>query len=139
MTTPPLLEIPVRSIEELTARWTYLLEPPEFGARALWLTWIDDDGLMLPLVVPVDDIPLVPDREMLRGLLGLHDTVAADHLAGEGHLAMALCRPGRPAITEDDEEWADALAALLGDGQIDGTWSLHLAAGGSVTPLAGRR
>jgi len=68
-------------------------------------------------------------------LLQLHEAVTGDHLAGEGHLAMALCRPGAPAITEDDDEWAEALHDLLDDGRIDGTWSLHLAAGGSVLPL----
>jgi hypothetical protein len=137
MTTPSLDDVPIRTAEELTARWEAMLEPPVFGARALWMTWLADDGRMLKVVVPVDDIPLVPDRGMLEGLLRLHDAVAAEHLAGEGHLAMALCRPGRPSMTEDDEEWAEALHALLDDGQIDGSWSLHLAAGGTVQPLTG--
>ena len=48
---------------------------------------------------------------------------------------MALCRPGRPEITEDDDEWAEALRSALDDGQIDGSWSLHLAAGGHVESL----
>ena len=135
MTTSPVALAPVRSAEELTARWAFMLEPPVFGARALWLAWLHDDGRMLPIVIPVDDIPPVPDDGMLQGLLQLHDAVAEEHLAGEGHLAMALCRPGLPAITEDDEEWAAALHDLLDDGRIDGTWSLHLAAGGSVVPL----
>ena len=139
MTTPSLAEVPIRSADELTTRWTVLLDPPVFGARSLWLMWIDDDGLMLPLVIPVDGIPSVPDRDVLGGLLDLHDAVAAEHLDGDGHLAMALCRPGRPEIIEDDDEWAEALHDRLDDGQIDGTWSLHLAAGGSVLPLVGLR
>jgi hypothetical protein len=49
---------------------------------------------------------------------------------------MALCRPGRPDITDDDDAWVDALSEVLDD-QIDGTWSLHLAAGGTVIPLVG--
>jgi hypothetical protein len=48
---------------------------------------------------------------------------------------MALARPGQPEITGDDEEWAEALRATLDDGQIDGSWSLHLAAAGRVVPL----
>jgi hypothetical protein len=139
MTTPPLAGIPIPGNEELTDHWTSLLAPPVFGARALWLTWLDDDYRPLPLVVPVDGIPPVPDRGMLQGLLHLHDAVATEHLTGEGHLAMALCRPGPPAITEDDDEWAEALHDLLDDGQIDGTWSLHLAAGGQVLPLVDLR
>ena len=101
--------------------------------------WLGSDGRMLPIVVPVDDVPSVPDAGMLRGLLQLHDAVSAEHLAGEGHLAMALCRPGRPAITADDDEWAEALRELLDDGPIDGTWSLHLAAAGAVLPIVNLR
>jgi len=135
MTTPPLAEVPIRTADELTRRWEQLLEPPVFGRRSLWLMWLDDDGLMLPVVVPVDDVPPVPDRTMLSGLMHLHDTVAEERLNGGGHLAMALCRPGHPAITADDGEWAEALDHLLGDGRIDAGWSLHLAAGGTVIPI----
>ena len=135
MTKPPLADVPIRTAADLTERWTTVLAPPVFGARSLWLMWLGADGRMLPIVVPVDDIPLVPDAGMLHGLLQLHDAVTAEHLGGEGHLAMALCRPGRPAITEDDGEWAEALRDRLDDGQIDGTWSLHLAAAGTVLPI----
>ena len=134
MTTLPRPEVPIRSAEELTRRFEQLLEPPVFGARSLWLTWMDPDGLMLPQVVPVDDVPLVPDRRLLDGLVQLHNGVAEDFFDGEGHLALALCRPGRPEPTGDDDEWAASLRAVL-DGRIAGTWSLHLAAGGTVTPL----
>jgi hypothetical protein len=139
MTKPPLADVPIRSAADLTRRWMTVLDPPVFGARSLWLAWFGSDGRMLPVVVPVDDIPVVPDARMLHGLLELHDAVTAEHLAGEGHLAMALCRPGRPAITEADDEWAEALRDLLDDGQIDGTWSLHVAAAGAVMPIVGLR
>jgi hypothetical protein len=135
MTKPPLADVPVRTAADLTRRWMTMLDPPVFGARSLWLAWFDGAGRMLPVVVPVDDIPAVPDPGMLSGLLQLHDAVTAEHLAGQGHLAMALCRPGRPAITADDDEWAEALRDLLDDGQIDGSWTLHLAAAGAVLPI----
>ena len=135
MTTLPRPEVPVRSSAELTRRFEQLLDPPVFAARSLWLTWLGDGGLMLPMIFPVDDIPLVPDRRMLTGLARIHDDVVHEQLGGDGHLAMALCRPGQPDITGDDGEWAAALHAVL-DGRIAGCWSLHVAAGGRVTPLA---
>src|SRR3954464_1996905 len=136
MTTPPFApDVPIRSTEELTARWEAMLEPPVFGARALWLTWLADDGRMLKVVVPVDDIPPVPDAGMLVGLRGLHLGVAEDHLRLGGHLAMALCRPGRPTVTKYDDAWVDGLREALDELPAGHTWSLHLAAGGSVVPL----
>jgi hypothetical protein len=134
VTTPELARIPVRSPLALTRRWVTLLAPPVFGARSLWLTWLDDQGLMLPLVIPIDDVPLTPDSHVLRGVRQMHETVIAQR--GVAHLAMALCRPGNSVLTEDDDEWVEALRADLDDG-IDETWSLHLAAGGAVVSVVG--
>ena len=138
MTTPPLAGIPIRSAEELTGHWNGLLEHPTFKARALWLMWLDDDYRPLPMVIPVEDVPELPSHALLSGLLSVHDAICAQQLSGPGHLAMALCRPGRPDITDDDDSWVDALSEVLDD-QLDCSWSLHLAAGGTVTPLVTMR
>jgi hypothetical protein len=138
MTTPPRTDVPIRSDDDLTRRWAELLEPPVFGARSRWLSWLDDDGRMIPLVVPVDDVPAAPDARLTSGVLYIHAAVTEEHLPGDGHLVMALCRPGGPEVTEDDDAWIEGLQAALDD-QIDGTWSLHLAAAGRVSELAGRR
>jgi hypothetical protein len=134
MTKPPLADVPIRSAADLTSRWAAVLDPPIFGARSLWLTWFGADGRMLPVVVPVDDVPEQFDHRMTSGLLHLSDAVTEEHLAGAGHLAMALCRPGGPEVTDDDYEWAEDLRSAVVD-QLDGTWSLHLAAGGRVSEL----
>ncbi len=134
VTTPTLADVPVRSSLALTRRWASVLQPPVFGRRSLWLAWLGADGRQSPVVVPVDDLPLRPDRRRLAGLLDVHRQVA-DHLGGlDVHLALALCRPGEPVATADDDAWASALHELLDDA-LDGTWSLHLAAGGRVEPL----
>jgi len=134
MAHPPLADVPIRSATDLTRRWSTLLHPTLFSARSLWLAWFDNDGRMLPLVVPIDELPRQPDRGTLRGLLSVHDTVVEQTGVGEGHLALALCRPGNAACTDEDAEWADSLEAEL-DNMIDGTWSLHLAAAGHVVPV----
>ncbi|MGY1602140.1 hypothetical protein [Geodermatophilus sp. SYSU D00815] len=136
MTTVPSPETPVRSAAELTDRWAGLLDPPVFRRRSLWLAWVGSGGSMLPLVLPVDDVPLVPDRLVLSGLLDLHEAICEQGLPGGGHLALALCRPGASVARLDDAEWVQALHDLLDDA-LDGTWSLHLAAGGAVTELVG--
>ena len=133
--TPPLPDVPIRSADELTSRWQALLDPPVFGARSLWLSWFGSDGRMLPVVMPIDDIPPVPEPAMLMGVRQMHDLLVEEQLDGDGHLAMALCRPGRPEVRGDDGFWIDALRSTLDDGRIDGSWSLHLGAGGEVIPL----
>jgi hypothetical protein len=134
MTTPPLTDVPIRSAEELTAHWAAVLEPPTFGTRRLWLMWLRDDGLPLPVLFPVEDLPRLPDTAMLFGLLSLHEAIAEEHLDGGGHLAMALCRPGRSEITADDDAWVGLLSEVFDD-RMEGSWSLHLAAGGRILPL----
>ena len=134
MTRPPLADVPVRSAPDLTRRWATLLDPPVFTDSSLWLDWLDRDGRLLPLVVPVDELPALPEWSTLSGLLRLHDAVAEQTGWSGGHLALALCRPGPAAVLEDDAEWADALESELDD-SLDGTWSLHVAAAGSVLPV----
>ena len=62
-------------------------------------------------------------------------------LVVDGRAAVATRRLTKlfgtaPALLlADDELWIDALRSTLDDGQIDGSWSLHLAAGGSVVPV----
>jgi hypothetical protein len=132
MTTPPLADVPVRTAAELTVRWKLLLDPPVFSARSLWLAFLDD-GLMSPVVIPVDDVPAVPDRPLLANVVAVCETVIASHVASTPHVAMALCRPGRPTVTEDDQAWERALLEAFES--TGGTWSLHVAAGGDVLPL----
>ncbi len=136
MTTPPLATVPVRTAAELTRRWQHLLGVPVFTARSLWLIWLDD-GLVLPVVIPVDGVPAVPDRPMLANLVSVCGSVTDSHASGRAHVAMALCRPGRPRITADDEAWERGLREAFGgaDGVAPLPWSLHLAAGGSILPV----
>ena len=134
MTTPAIASVPVRSAADLTARWRTLLEPPVFRARSLWLTWFDGEGRQSPVVVPVDDLPVSPDPGIFAGLRGLNAAVAESQSGPGCHLALALCRPGKPTVSDSDDAWVAALADVFDDlaGQ---TWSLHLAAGGQVLPL----
>ncbi|MEU2348718.1 hypothetical protein [Modestobacter sp. NPDC049651] len=136
MTTTPLPEVPVRSPGELTRRWEQLLTPPAPATRQLWVAWFDADGLMCPLVVPVDDLPVAADPALVPGLLALHEAVTGRPGFAEGHVAFALRRPGTALVGDDDLRWGDLLADEVAD-HLDGTWSLHVAAGGGVTPVTG--
>ncbi len=132
MTKPPLADVPVRTAEELTQRWEKLLDPPVFTARSLWLTWLDG-GLMIPVVIPVDDVPAVPDRLLLANIADVGESIAESYGLRRPHVALALCRPGRVKVSKDDEAWERGLAEVFLT--TNGTWSLHLAAGGTVVPM----
>lgn len=127
----PSPSAPVLSPVELTSRWSDLLDPPVVGARSLWLAWMAPDGRMLPVLLPVDDLPEHPDDALTGGLRTVHEGVCD---GAPLHLAMALCRPGPAVAGFADVAWAEALRTEVGD-RIDGTWSLHLVAGRTVTPL----
>ena len=118
MTKPPLADVPIRSADELTARWAAAARPA---------------GLRRPQ--PLADVARrrrpaccrsssrsttsrgCPTTRCWRGCSSVHEGVADEHLDGGGHLAMALCRPGRPEITEDDDAWVEALSEVLDDGR----------------------
>src|SRR5690349_11304055 len=134
MTAIRLPEVPVRTAAELTAWWAGMLDPLAFHRRDLWLAWITAAGRVLPTIVPIEDAPLVPRRRELGALVDLHTTIAGEFLGQGGHFALCLCRPGGPDLRDDDDAWAEVLRDLL-DNVIDESWSLHLAAGGVVTPL----
>lgn len=135
MTTTPLPEAPVLSPVELTARWSdLLLNPPTFSIRSLWLAWLAPDGLMVPVLLPIDGLPGDPHPRAIDGMLAMHEAVVEAHALGRVHLATALSRPGGPAVTGSDVAWSEALRTGLG-ARVDGSWSLHLAASGTVTPM----
>ena len=140
MRTRPHPDVPVTDDAELTARWTDLLQldgPP--SQRRLFLTWLRRDGTMVRLLVPVEELPLEPDRVAIGNLAGLHQAVAEAEGVDDRqlHLAMCLERPGPPTPTPDDEAWSTAIASIVRD--RDGLdCSLHVGDGRTATPLLPR-
>ncbi|SEP28671.1 hypothetical protein [Trujillonella endophytica] len=140
MSTRPHPSLPVTSDAELTERLRALLHldgPPV--RRTLFLTWIRREGTMVPLVVPVEEVPLEPDRAALTNLLVLHETVAE----GEGvdpdelHLALLLERRGPADLSPDDHAWCSAVEAILRD-RAGLDCSMHVGNGRTVVPVLPR-
>jgi hypothetical protein len=135
MTTRPHPSIPVTSDTELTERWRTLLHldgPP--SQRRLFLAWLRTDGTMIPLLIPVEEFPEEPDREVIGKLVDLHAAVVDAEGVGRTdlHLAMCLERPG-PA-NPDDDAWCAAIASIVRD--RDGLdCSLHVGDGRTAVPV----
>jgi len=141
MSTRPHPSVPVTSDAELTERWRSLLQldgPP--SRRTLFLAWLRRDGSMVPLLMPVDDVPLEPDREALGHLVAVHAAVAdtEDVHPSDLHLALLLERRGPAGLSADDHAWVSAVEAILRarDG-LD--CSMHVGNGRTAVPVLPRR
>ena len=141
MSTRPHPTVPVTSDVELTDRWHALLQldgPP--SRRTLFLAWFRRDGTMVPLLMPVEDVPLEADRAMLGNLEALHDEVARneDVDPDELHLAMLLERRGPAGLSPDDHAWCSAVEAVLRD-RAGVDCSLHVGNGRTAVPVLSRQ
>jgi hypothetical protein len=133
---PPILrsDVPIGTATELSVWWAEVLSEDNNLGRTLSILWLDPSGHRLGRTLCLTGIPPRPDQSAIRALLNVHDAVTEGAANAEGHVAVALSRPGEASITADDDEWAEALQTALGD-RLEGTWSLHLAAGGWITPV----
>lgn len=141
MSTRPHPAVPVTSDVQLTERWRALLQldgPP--SRRTLFLAWLRRDGTMVPLLLPVEDVPFEPDRVALGNLVTVHATVAEteDVDPGDLHLALLLERHGPAGLSPDDHAWCSAVEALLRDG-AGFDCSLHIGNGRTAVPVLPRR
>jgi len=141
VSTRPHPSVPVTSDTELTERWRTLLQldgPP--SRRTLFLAWLRRDGSMVPLVMPVEDVPLEPDRASLANLVAVHATVAdtEDLDPGDLHVALLLERHGPAGLSPDDHAWCSAVEAVLRD-RAGVDCSMHVGNGRAAIPVLPRR
>ena len=95
---------------------------------------------MVPLLMPLEDVPLEPDRMALGNLVDVHATVAETEGVdpGELHLALLLERHGPAGLSPDDHAWCSAVEAVLRDrGSVD--CSMHVGNGRTAVPVLPRR
>ena len=76
--------------------------------RSLWLLFIGPDGVQLPVLVPVSDIPESPEPGEIRGLCHMIAHIVADSVA-DGTAVITLVRPGTGTLTDPDRHWCRSL------------------------------
>lgn len=113
MTLPQKLEdaAPVTTVAEAQDRVADLLGPAT--SRSLWFMMLDRYGLQLPVLVPIDDIPLYPEPEKLTSMALNFCSVLDAHGSG-GSVILSLERPGPAALTAPDQAWGAALQSAFG-------------------------
>ena len=79
----------------------------------LWLMLLDAHGRQLPLLIPIDGIPLRPEPGEMTELAAGMSAVLTDNAPG-GSIILTLERPGSADLTAPDQAWARELAAAFG-------------------------
>ncbi|AJM77686.1 hypothetical protein [Rathayibacter toxicus] len=95
---PHLLNTPLREDHDLRERVLCLIGPAY--RRVLWPLFLDRAGFQLPILYPIDGLPLYPDEEKTERVVAVLAKAVAHHDVGS--LAFALERPGGAFLSETD-------------------------------------
>jgi hypothetical protein len=100
-----LARTPVITDADVLARVDEIIEPAARRERALWLFFFYSDGTQAPVIVPLEDMPELPEEDdtevpfhMLRHFYGLNED---DDLS----FVLTLCRDGTLELIESDRRW----------------------------------
>ncbi len=114
----------VHNPADLWRHWRALMGPLGFSERLLWVIFFTADRQVTPVLQQIDDLPELPDQELLDSLMHILDEVCAD--LGGSSAAVLLSRPGRAGITPAERTWAQQLtdAATAAGVRL---WPVHVA------------
>ena len=113
MTTPLRVEdaAPVTTTEQARDRVADLVG--HAISRQLWFMLLDACGRQIPLLIPVDDIPLRPKPGGAAVMAAAVGRLLSEH-GPCGSVILTLERPGTAALTAPDQAWARELAESFG-------------------------
>jgi hypothetical protein len=121
---------PVVGLDDLLARVRLLV--PVAVRRQLWTLFFDADDVQLPMLVPLDGVPELPDGPAVEHWGDALDEVAAEF--GVATVVFVLERPGAARPTCSDLAWRAALVAL-GDARRYGVRAVVASATDGVVVL----
>lgn len=102
------LAAPLSTDQDIIRRVDHLLDQDSRRHRSLWLLFLSGEGVQLPVVVPIDDVPARPDSLLARNLCGVIADVLGD-VAAAGSAVVTLTRPGDETVDASDREWFHTL------------------------------
>lgn len=89
-----------------------LVGPERDGPRALWVVFLDENDRVLPLVIPIGDLPTIVNRAMVANL-ARHLRLLVDENAPGGCLAFGLVRRGGGDRGTFEAGWSTALSEAM--------------------------
>ncbi|HEX6453346.1 MAG TPA: hypothetical protein VF060_28270 [Trebonia sp.] len=111
MATPPrqeLLAAPVRSDADVLARVGAIIGENARRLRSLWLFFLHGDGVQGNVIVPIEDVPELPDPSLVNDFCFMAARAVAV-TAADGRAVITLTRPGAAMLAESDLLWLAAL------------------------------
>ncbi|WP_166791807.1 hypothetical protein [Cryobacterium frigoriphilum] len=114
---------PVTTVAEAQDRVADLVGPAI--VRKLWFMLLDRHGRQVPVLIPLEDIPLRPEPGDLTLFAGTLAALLEDHAPG-GSVILTLERPGPAALTPPDRDWGTELRASFAPvARIMGVFMAH--------------
>jgi hypothetical protein len=97
-----------------------LIGPERAGPMALWCALVDEHDRTLPAVMPIADVPLRPDIELVRRLVGQLGEVLDDlyDQGGTGGVVFAVVRRSGGDRGAVELAWVDALRLATADAGV---------------------
>lgn len=108
---------------------------PACNPGQLWVLLLDGDDRQSPVLIPISEVPDLPDMRMVRNLAAVVHGMIAETMAGIGRVLFVRERLGPCGVTNSDQCWA---AALDGECSRAGvaTAGTYLLSPGGVSRLA---
>lgn len=85
-----------------------LIGPDVTGPPSIWIAFLDEDDRVLPVAMPVDDLPSFPDTATVTNLSALVRAVLAENFPGARVLG-AVVRADGGDYGAHERRWAGAL------------------------------
>ncbi len=103
-----LLATPVRTDADVLARVGAIIDAEARRLQALWLLFLDRDGMQNEVVVPIDCITEPPDPQLVGGVCYVVSQVLSD-AEPDGCVVITVSRPGMAELGEADRHWLSVL------------------------------
>jgi hypothetical protein len=107
------LAAPLSTDEDVIRRIDSLVDQESRQLRSLWLVFLSGDGVQLPVVVPIDDVPEWPVPDLVGNVCSVIAHVVHETTAGSA--LITLTRPGDDTVSDSDRYWLRTLAAAAGE------------------------
>jgi hypothetical protein len=99
---------PISTDADVLSRVDQLIDTDERRDRSLWLFFLTADGIQVPVVVPIDDMPIDPDPDTVGSICHLVRDVLRDSVPG-GSAVVTLVRDSGLIVSGPDRQWLTAL------------------------------